>query len=369
MEHTERSQSGGARRINKSIADRLRTWMFERGREALAQLPLQERATSPLLPAFARLLEKQGRCEEALGLLEEALPALCSSRGPHEERALSCRHLLAVVLKRLRRLAEAEEQCRAVLEGRRSVLGQQHKDTLDSMFHLSIILKELGGGREAEAEQLCREALEGQSQLFGPGSKESSKSGSLLALLLERRGDLEGAEALLLAAFNAQVQLLGREDDDTLITTNNLARLRSLKGRHEEALQAYAEVLLTQRKAHGDGHAHTLITLNLLAKEHMACASAMQRRREEEGQSAAEERRMAHLLAAEKLLREAAHALRSKHEGALAASPSHADSRELRERLSSLKSVLEEQAKSKAAEALGLEVELLSLQGAAARAR
>ena len=59
---------------------------------------------------------------------------------------------LALVLRDLGRLEEAEAEHRAVLEIRRWGLGEEHPDTLTSRNNLASVLNGLGRQEEAEAE-------------------------------------------------------------------------------------------------------------------------------------------------------------------------------------------------------------------------
>ncbi|MEU6412680.1 tetratricopeptide repeat protein [Microbispora sp. NPDC046933] len=63
---------------------------------------------------------------------------------------MASRANLAVVLRQLGRLEEAEAEQRAVLGARRRVLGEEHPDTLNSRNNLADVLRDLGQFEEAQ---------------------------------------------------------------------------------------------------------------------------------------------------------------------------------------------------------------------------
>ena len=70
--------------------------------------------------------------------------------GPEHRDTLTSRDNLAVVLRDLGRLEEAEAEHRAVLEARTRVLGADHPDTLTSRHNLANVLSD--PGRLAETD-------------------------------------------------------------------------------------------------------------------------------------------------------------------------------------------------------------------------
>ena len=67
---------------------------------------------------------------------------------------------MCLLLQAMGKLAEAEPYCREALESRRRVVGDDHRDTLQSINNMGLLLHSMG--KRAEAEPYLREALEGQ---------------------------------------------------------------------------------------------------------------------------------------------------------------------------------------------------------------
>src|SRR5690242_21647945 len=76
------------------------------------------------------------------------------------------RSSLAVVLRDLGRLEEAESEERAALEARIRVLGPEHPATMANRSSLAVVLRDLGRLEEAESEE--RAALEARIRVLGP---------------------------------------------------------------------------------------------------------------------------------------------------------------------------------------------------------
>jgi len=108
--------TAGFDEVNKVVIGIMRKWMVESGKEALLGLPEEERAVSALQNNLAKLLQDQGKLNEAEPLFREAL------------------------------------------EGRRRTLGDTHPSTLNSINNLGLLLEDQG--KLNEAESLFREALE-----------------------------------------------------------------------------------------------------------------------------------------------------------------------------------------------------------------
>ena len=70
--------------------------------------------------------------------------------GPNHPSTLTSRSNLALVLRDLGRLDEAEAEHRAVLETRTRVLGPDHPSTLNSRGNLALVLRDLGRLDEAK---------------------------------------------------------------------------------------------------------------------------------------------------------------------------------------------------------------------------
>ena len=176
-------------------------------------------------PTLALILEENGCTRNALQLTEEVLTLRKSLLGDDHSDTLTSMNGLAIQYSKAGRLTEALQLMEEVLTLRKSILGKEHPDTLTSMNGLAIQYSK--AGRLTEALQLMEEVLTLR--------KSMRKS------------------------------LLGKEHPDTLTSMNGLAIQYSKAGRLVEALQLTEEVLTLRKSILGKEHPDTLTSMNGLA--------------------------------------------------------------------------------------------------------
>ena len=129
-------------------------------------------------------------------------------------------------------------------------------------------------------------ALIEQDKLSGPGgaiellrdvvAKLERKSGPLamntllatgnLAKAVQDAGDLDEASNLFEREYAGQLQTLGEEHPQTLITAANIAVLYAMKKQPEKALEMNLKILDVQKRTIGPDHFSALICMNNIAK-------------------------------------------------------------------------------------------------------
>merc|ERR1711972_46486 len=101
---------------------------------------------------------------------------------------------LAVLLQHMNQHKEAEPLCRSALDGRKTVLGPVHPDTLQSCHNLAVLLQAMK--KYGEAEPFCRSALEGREKTLGKTHPDTEESRNNLSGLLQSLGKRHEAEQL-----------------------------------------------------------------------------------------------------------------------------------------------------------------------------
>ena len=101
--------------------------------------------------------------------------------------------MLGVVLWQQGKLEEAEVLCRKALEGRETLLGPLHPDTLQSVNNLCSVAGEPGQARRSRS-RFQRRALGGWETQLGAHHPETLRAVNNLAVLLQKQGKLEEAE-------------------------------------------------------------------------------------------------------------------------------------------------------------------------------
>ena len=184
------------------------------------------------------LREAEGRSAEAERYHREALQGRLSVLGDCHPDTLVSMNNLGFILHDQRRLSEAEPYYREALAKRRLILGDEHPKTLNSMNNMAGLLKDQG--RLTDAEPLYREALAGRRRVLGDDHPETLSSIHNLAWLLEGMGNFTEAEQRYREALDGFRLALGDDHHDTLVSVGNLSALLLAQNRPDEALSLLA---------------------------------------------------------------------------------------------------------------------------------
>ena len=196
---------------------------------------------------YGQLLATRGRTKDALDVLQTAL-AQGEGRADADLAVIaSVRNNLALCLRALGRLDEAETQLESVVAFRVKALGVQQPDTLTAESNLAAIRIERGELRSACAE--LEPLLHTQEELLGFDHPRTLVTANNLAFVYRNLGRDEDAANLSRRVLDARRRVLGPEANDTLTTQANLAvalitlASKSDDDRHQRL--AEAESLLT----------------------------------------------------------------------------------------------------------------------------
>ena len=212
-------------------------------------------AESDSLAATAYL---QGRYALAESAYRHAYQAKAQSPdlGADHPDTLASRNNLALTLRALGRLQEAEAEHRAVRNTLERVLGPEHPRTLASRGDLARALRDLGQLKEAEAEhRAVRNTLE---RVLGPEHPDTLAARGDLARVLQALGRLEAAEAEHRAVLGIRIRRLGAEHPSTLASRGSLASVFHDLGLLVEAEAEHRAVLDIRTRVLGPEHPRTL---------------------------------------------------------------------------------------------------------------
>ncbi|MGH3830408.1 MAG: FxSxx-COOH system tetratricopeptide repeat protein [Pseudonocardiaceae bacterium] len=159
--------------------------------------------------------------------------------------------------------ASARPLFERALRLRRSVLGEDHPDTLGSASNLALNLYELG-----QYEQAClleEDTLTRRRRVLGEDHPDTLESANNLSLDLHKLGQYEQARQLDEDTLTRYRRVLGEDHPHTLNSAGNLAcDLRAL-GQYEQACQLQQDTLTRFRRVLGDDHPRTLASACNLA--------------------------------------------------------------------------------------------------------
>ncbi|MEU8387344.1 tetratricopeptide repeat protein [Micromonospora sp. NPDC048843] len=214
-----------------------------------------DRAMAVLRTAVGRLRPNQPEYLTAMSNLGDAL------RAKYERTP---RRLIDEDDGQLRSLnMEAVHIYREVLNRRRRLLGDDHRQTLASMNNLAVVLQNQGD-LEA-AERLHRETYERAGRVLGPEHPTTLSSMNNLAGVLQDLGNLDGAQRLYEQTLAVRTRLYGPDHPNTLASMHNLAGIFRSTGDLTVARRMYEQVVAESRRLLGRQHPSTLVSMTNLA--------------------------------------------------------------------------------------------------------
>ena len=150
----------------------------------------------------------------------------------------------------------AEPHVIRALELSRKHLGDEHPDTLRSIFHMGILLSSQGKYDESMPYHI--EAHEARRRVLGNEHPDTLGSINVIGLLLERQGKFDDAMEYHTEALEANRRVLGDEHPRTLSSIGAMGVLLSEQGKYNEAMSYVAESLKGHRRVLGNEHPQTL---------------------------------------------------------------------------------------------------------------
>jgi len=240
----------------------------------------EHRSTLATKSNLAALYMDTGRPEEAESYYREVLAGKVALFGESSEKVLKTKGELAKLLFEsaddiygsisedltTKRLVEAEEMLKEVVEKTTELFGANHRRTLDVKDELGSMLKKQC--RWEDAEVCIREVLVSQITLFGPMNVNTVHTKGNLAGVLKRTGRLAEAEVMYREVVSEKIQLFGEVHRNTLLSMGGLAGLLMSEGddKWAEGEALTREVLAGQEVLYGKLHKDTINTREHLVK-------------------------------------------------------------------------------------------------------
>jgi hypothetical protein len=222
-----------------------------------------EREVAWLLHHAAEYLHTRGELAPARPLFERARDLRRSLLGDNHPDTLFSASYLAVALGGLGRYESARQLGEDTLTRQRRVVGEDHPDTLFSATQLAGILG--GLGRYELARPLGEDTLVRCRRVLGEDHPDTLLSASILVTTLWWLGRYESARQLGEDTLARCRRVLGEDHPYTLRSATYLAVTLGGLGRYESARQLGEDTLTRQRRVLGEDHPHTLLSATILA--------------------------------------------------------------------------------------------------------
>jgi serine/threonine protein kinase len=198
---------------------------------------------------------KKVTVEEVLGRAAARIAGKFESQ-PRIEAAI--RQTIGNTYRELGEYPAAQPHLDRALELRKSVLGEEHPDTLASMNDLVELYVERG--QFAKAEPLAIKTLELRRRVLGEEHQDTIESMHNLAWLYCNRMEFDKAAPLSAKALELSLRVLGEEHPYTVYYVAQMAVVYRAQGWYAKAEPLYLKALELRRRRLGEEHFHTLNT-------------------------------------------------------------------------------------------------------------
>jgi tetratricopeptide (TPR) repeat protein len=186
-----------------------------------------------LLNRVGLYLQSRGEPATARPLFERARDLGRSVLGEDHSETLESASNLAFNLWGLGHYEQARQLAEDTLTRMRGVLGEDHPHTLNSAIILANTLRELG--QYERARQLGEDTLTRARRVLGEDHPYTLRSAIILANTLRELGQHEQARQLAEDTLTRQRRVLGEDHPDTLRSARSLAAVRAILGEHDRA--------------------------------------------------------------------------------------------------------------------------------------
>jgi eukaryotic-like serine/threonine-protein kinase len=209
----------------------------------------------------------RSRLHDAVSYQQRALAIRDSILGPDHKGTLEAQVAYARALRRAGRTEDAVRLLREVMARAQRPSAPRDFDASDPILLLASILDETRGSLE-EAESLVRQALAMRRRMYGSYHRELNWPLGALALLRARAGDADEALSLAHEAHALNLRLYGTDHPATMGRVADVAEVLWALGRLAEALPVYEEYVAGLQVVHGREHSAVAQALSRLGALH-----------------------------------------------------------------------------------------------------
>ncbi|MGH4007071.1 MAG: FxSxx-COOH system tetratricopeptide repeat protein [Pseudonocardiaceae bacterium] len=216
-----------------------------------------------LLNRAATYLQSRGEVGPARPLFERARNLCRSLLGDDHPDTLEAASSLSFNMLELGQYQQARQLAEDTLARCRRALSEDHPETLRSAFLLALSLWTLG--QYKQAHQLAEDTLTRSRRALGYDHAHTLRSASFLALYLWELGQYEQARELAEDTLARCRRALGEDHPDTLRSTYAVVFALQALGHYEAARQLGEDTLARSRRVLGHDHPITLVSATYLA--------------------------------------------------------------------------------------------------------
>ena len=220
-------------------------------------------SASEFLTRISMFLKEDGKYGDSERLDKLSLDIDKTLLGDEHPDTLMSMNNLALTYWHQGKLREAADLEEKVLEERRRIQGEEHPDTLRNMNNLAMTYRDQG--KLQEAADMQEKVLEAGRRIQGEEHPDTLRNMNNLAMTYRDQGKLQEAADLQEKVLEAGRRIQGEEYPDTLRNMNNLALTYRDQGKFQEAADMQEKVLEAGWRIQGEEHPDILRNMNNLA--------------------------------------------------------------------------------------------------------
>ncbi|MEM1182983.1 MAG: serine/threonine-protein kinase [Acidobacteriota bacterium] len=191
-------------------------------------------------------------------LFREALRLHLEHAGGDSFLSIETRHRLAQALLADQELDAAEAELHRVLDYRRGARGESHPRYLTALGDLAVVA--MARRQDADAIPMLARVLDGNEQIFGPEHPHVAVALQNLATATSRSGSREQAQALWLECLALRRQLHPEDHPALADALFHYARFLHTGSQLEKATVFYNEASEIRRQLYGEGHRSAILS-------------------------------------------------------------------------------------------------------------
>ncbi|KAG8186858.1 hypothetical protein JTE90_024104 [Oedothorax gibbosus] len=200
---------------------------------------------------IALILHRLSKNEEALALYKSFLPKFIDILGPNHSDVLDTQCEMALVLCALFKYEEALKVNHDIFKIRKKISGPNNTKTLVLQNNIAMVLAYQG--KDKEALELYKKVYEARKKVLGPNHSDTLRTSHWIARLTCCMKQNDDADVLK-EVIERQENALGPDHFDTLNTQYTHANYLFSKGRIEESLKIYQNIIGRYKDILGDSH-------------------------------------------------------------------------------------------------------------------
>lgn len=211
----------------------------------------------------AEKLYKEGRTDEIIPLVENAMDEVKAKLGPDHRYVGEASNGLAVLYAyTLNDFDRAEVYFKEALRIQTKTLGPEHKDTIRTINLMGFLYQVKGDFNQAEAHY--KQALALRTKVLGPDHPETADSQIFLGFLYLNMGRYPEAKQLALTATRNEETKVSTRHPTPAEALSLLGAIYFTFGNYDQAEKTYLEVLEIRVKALGPNHSEVAPALGSL---------------------------------------------------------------------------------------------------------